>query len=387
MSGVEAQRSRRTFFNSLIDRFFTELTGADVNDRNIVIFLLAIIATFVVGVILYLLESVLLPLVVATFLSYLFKPLVIFLKRKRIPIVISLIVVFVSIASVCLGLSLVIYSSVDSFIAEAPKYQDRINSMVVGAQNFVTDMASRFNIPSHQLDWSAFLDVSSVTSILSTSLGSTLTFLTNTVLVLLYMFFILAASGDFAEKVRHAFIKSHSEKIGGVISRIDSQVRQYLLTKTLISLATGGLTALVLWAFGVDFALFWGFLAFLLNYIPNVGSLLAEIFPVILAFLQFEGIVTPLIILILLVGMQTTMGNVVEPKVMAFSLNLSPLVVLVALIFWGWLWGIVGMIIAVPMTAILKIIFENIEELSSLAKLMGGPIVTKGESATVKAAG
>lgn len=345
------------------------------------IFLLGIIATFVVGVILYLLESVLLPLVVAIFLSYLFKPLVIFLKKRRIPMVVSLITVFISIAAIFMGLSLVVYSSVDSFITEAPKYQNRINDIALGVEELATEMAAKYNVSISDFDWNTVFDVSSITSILSTSVGTTVTFLTNVALVLLYMFFILAASGDLGEKIQRAFIRSHSEKIGSVISRIDSQVRQYIFTKTLVSLATGAITTLVLWLFGVDFALFWGFLAFLLNYIPNVGSLLAEIFPVILAFLQFDSIVTPLLILVILVGMQTVMGNVVEPKMMAFSLNLSPLVVLVALIFWGWLWGIVGMIIAVPMTAILKIIFENIEELAPLAKLMGGGVDKKAKAA------
>lgn len=348
-----------------------------MSDRKIVIFLLGIIATFVVGVILYLLESVLVPLVVAIFLSYLFKPIVIFLKKRKIPMALSLVAVFIAIAAIFMGLSTIIYSSADSFIAEAPKYQSRLNSIAGNLESTVDQLAARYNFSVSEFDWSTVFDVSSITSILSTSLGSTLTFLTNVALVLLYMFFILAASGDLGDKIQHAFIRSHSEKIGGIISRIDSQVRQYILTKTLISLATGMLTTLVLWIFGVDFALFWGFLAFLLNYIPNVGSLLAELFPVMLAFLQFDSLITPLIILILLVGMQTVMGNVVEPKMMAFSLNLSPLVVLVALIFWGWLWGIVGMIIAVPMTAILKIIFENVEELAPLAKLMGGGIREK----------
>lgn len=343
-----------------------------MNDKKVVIFLLGIVATFVVGATLYLLKSVLIPLVVAIFLSYLFKPIVIFLKKWRIPMAISLIVVFITLAGVTLGVSMVVYSSVDSVIEEAPKYQTRVNDIAAGLETTATELAAKYDMSLDELDWRSVFDVSSVTSILSTSLGSTITFVTNVLLVLLYMFFILAASGDAGAKVRHAFIRSHSEKISGIISRIDSQVRQYLLAKTLISLATGGLTALILWIFGVDFALFWGFLAFVLNYIPNVGSLVAEIFPVLLAFIQFDSPVKPLIILVLLIGMQTVMGNVVEPKMMAFSLNLSPLVVLVALIFWGWLWGIVGMIIAVPMTAILKIIFENVDELRPLAVLLGG---------------
>ncbi|MCE2504235.1 MAG: AI-2E family transporter [Chlorobi bacterium] len=353
-----------------------------MKDSKVVIALLGIIATFVLGVILYLLKSVLLPLVIAIFLSYLFKPIVIALKKRKIPTVISLLSVFITIAALLLGVSFVVYASIDSFVAEAPKYQTRINTIAAEADTLIRGLATEFDIPITDLDWRTMFDISSVTSILGTGLGTTFSFLGNVILVMLYMFFILAASGDMEAKLRIGFKEEYSEKIAGIIERIDEQVRQYILTKTLISLATGGLTTLVLWIFGVDFALFWGFLAFLLNYIPNIGSLLAEVFPVLLAFLQFDSFVTPLIIFVLLIGIQSVMGNVVEPKMMAFNLNLSPLVILVALIFWGWLWGITGMIIAVPMTVILKIVFENIDELAPLTRLMGGS--TKPKAATAQ---
>ncbi len=345
-----------------------------MKESKVVIALLAVIATFVLGVILDLLESILLPLVVAVFLSYLFKPMVLWLKSRRFPTVVSLLLVFVTIAAVLFGVSFVVYTSIDSFIDEAPKYQDRVNVLAADLDGSVRSLAEKYDLPVTEFDWWSVFDVSSVTSILSSSVGTTVTFLGNVILVMLYMFFILASSGDMGAKLRTGFREEHSERIAGIIERIDRQVRQYILAKTLISLATGALTSLVLWLFGVDFALFWGFLAFLLNYIPNIGSLLAEVFPVLLAFLQFDSVVTPLIILVILVGMQTVMGNVVEPKMMAFSMNLSPLLILVALIFWGWLWGITGMIIAVPMTAILKIIFENIDELKPIARLMEGNI-------------
>lgn len=345
-----------------------------MKDSKVVIALLGIIATFVVGVILYLLQSVLIPLVVAAFLSYLFKPLVVFLQRRKVPTFISLILVFITIAAVLFGISAVIYASIDSFIEEAPKYQSRINAIAAGLNSEAMSLAERYDLPLESFDWRSIVDVSSLTGMLGAGLGTTVSFAGNMILVLLYMAFILGATGDFAEKVRLSFRKSYSATIGAIVGRIDEQVRQYILAKTLISLATGVLTTVVLLIFGVDFAIFWGFLAFVLNYIPNFGSLIAEIFPVLLAFLQFDSVVTPLILLAILVGMQTIMGNVVEPKVMAFSMDLSPLVVLVALIFWGWLWGLTGMIIAVPMTVILKIAFENIEPLVPIARLMGGPV-------------
>jgi predicted PurR-regulated permease PerM len=161
-------------------------------------------------------------------------------------------------------------------------------------------------------------------------------------------------------------------QISSILGNIDDQVRQYLMTKTLISGATGVLTSLVLWILGVDFALLWGFLAFLLNFIPNIGSVISTLLPFSLSLLQFESLTIPVLVLALLGTIQVSMGNVVEPKVMSFSLNLSALVILISLIFWGWLWGIWGMILAVPFTATLKIVFENIEPLRPISVLMSG---------------
>ena len=153
------------------------------------------------------------------------------------------------------------------------------------------------------------------------------------------MLFILAESGQFSVRVRKAFPSSQASQIAAVLGNIDDQVRQYLMTKTLISGGTGVLTSLILWILGVDFALLWGFMAFLLNFIPNIGSVIATLLPFSLSLLQFESLTVPVLVLILLGTVQITMGNVVEPKVMAFSLNLSALVILVSLIFWGWLWA------------------------------------------------
>ena len=189
---------------------------------------------------------------------------------------------------------------------------------------------------------------------------------------------ILAGAGDLDAKVEHALPSEVAERIATVVRNASAQVRQYLVTKTLISAATGFLIALILWILGVDFPLLWGFLAFLLNFIPNIGSLLSVVLPFLLSLLQFDTLTRPIIALVLMEVVQIVMGNVIEPRVMAFSLNLSPLLVLVSLIFWGSLWGILGMVLAVPLTATIKIIFENIEPLRPVAVLMGGELKPKG---------
>ncbi|HDL18350.1 MAG TPA: AI-2E family transporter [Bacteroidetes bacterium] len=144
------------------------------------------------------------------------------------------------------------------------------------------------------------------------------------------------------------------------------------MTKTLISLATGLIATIILIVFGVDFAVVWGMLTFLLNYIPNIGSIIATAPPILVAFLQFDSFLRPLWITVLLLLVQMAMGNIIEPKFMGKSLDLSPLVVILFLIFWGFLWGIVGMILAVPIAATIKIVTANFPALRPVSVLMSG---------------
>jgi predicted PurR-regulated permease PerM len=127
---------------------------------------------------------------------------------------------------------------------------------------------------------------------------------------------------------------------------------------------------LITWMLGVNFALFWGFMAFLLSLIPTVGAFLAISLPFIFSLLQFDELTRPLLVLVLLITVFMINGNVVQPKLMAETLNLSPLLIIVALIFWGLMWGPWGMILAIPLTTAIKIIFENIEPLKPISIIM-----------------
>ncbi len=168
----------------------------------------------------------------------------------------------------------------------------------------------------------------------------------------------------------NSFSKKRAEKIIKVIENIDSQVQKYLAIKTGIGLVTGILVTVVLMLFEVDFAILFGFLAFLLNYIPNIGSIIATAFPVIIACFQFETLWPAFWILVILIIIQQIMGSFIEPRLMGEGLDLSPLLVLFFLFFWGWLWGIPGMILAVPIAAVIKIICSNIDGLQFVAELM-----------------
>jgi AI-2 transport protein TqsA len=196
-------------------------------------------------------------------------------------------------------------------------------------------------------------------------------------LVLLFLIFILAGRGQAGVKIKNSFDSERSSKIISILQNIDHQVQKYLAIKTVVSFITGIIVAVVLMLFGVDFAIVFGFLAFLLNYIPNIGSIIATALPVFISVFQFETLWPAFWILVILISVQMTMGNFIEPRIMGKGLGLSPLVILFFLFFWGWLWGIPGMFLAVPIAAVIKIVCSNIPELNFIAVFMSKKIGTQ----------
>ncbi|MDA0683954.1 MAG: AI-2E family transporter [Bacteroidetes bacterium] len=334
---------------------------------------LGIIAVFVLGVIFVQLKTVLMPFVIAILLSIICKPMILWLRNKGIPMFAALFGVLLLFSLVLFLVGWVLFSSTESFIAELPGYQSKMSVIVSDMEAWLISMAERLNLQVSDFKWSDAIQLSSVTAAVTSGLGSFISFVTTTFLVLLFMLFILASSGELGMKVRSAFPEQYADWMASVLKTVDSQVRQYLVTKTLVSVGTGTVTWLTLWLIGVDFPLVFGFIAFTLNYIPNIGSTIAVLFPFALSLLQFETLTAPLLVLLGLGSTQILMGNVIEPRIMGYSLNLSPLLILVSLIFWGWLWGLWGMVLAVPLMATIKIVFENLEPMRPIGKLMNGP--------------
>jgi predicted PurR-regulated permease PerM len=176
------------------------------------------------------------------------------------------------------------------------------------------------------------------------------------------------------DKIEVGFSPATANRFMSIYNNISDQVQKYLGVKTLISFLTSLFVMGILLLFGVDFVLVWGILTFLFNFIPNVGSFAATLIPVIFALIQFDNPLLALWLAICLFGVQFVFGNILEPKIMGESVNLSAVVILFALLFWGFIWGIPGMFLAVPMTAIIKIIFENIDGLKPVAILMSGRV-------------
>lgn len=327
---------------------------------------LVIIVIFIGGVVVRLAKPVLFPFFLAIFLSFILSPVLDFLTQLKIPKAISIVFILIVTFFVIYLLGVLFYSSGKSFASEFPKYGQKISSILSSLQ----EKLKLSGYARDPFNWVGQLDISKIGGFLFSSLGPFFSFLTNLFLIFVFLIFILAGRGKTKDKIRSSFNANRSSKIIDVIAKIDSQVQRYLAIKTIVSFVTGVLATVVLMIFNVDFAIVFGFLTFLLNYIPNIGSIIATALPLTIAAFQFETLWPAFWILMILGAIQMTIGNFVEPKLMGEGLGLSPLVVLFSLFFWGWLWGIPGMILAVPIAAIIKIVCSNIPSLEFVAALM-----------------
>ncbi|MGD9373211.1 MAG: AI-2E family transporter, partial [Desulfobacterales bacterium] len=176
----------------------------------------------------------------------------------------------------------------------------------------------------------------------------------------------------FKYKILKSFSQENANQISQIAFSITAQIRRYLLIQFVISFVTGILVWFALMLIGVDFAVTWGAVAFFLNFIPTIGSIVASIPPILLALVQFYPSFWPgVIAAVSLITIQLSMGNGIAPKVLGDQLNLSPVVILLSLLFWGWLWGIVGALLSVPIAVAIKIVCDNIATLHPVSVMMG----------------
>ena len=343
-----------------------------MRESNIGTIFLGVITFILVGAVLYWLQGILKPFFVAIFLTVLFEPVMNGLRRLRVPKPVAVLVVLLLAFAFLFLIGLMVYASFSSFSDQFPAYEEKFFRALEGFLKLVHVPMQNFNQFLQEINWTEAVQKFSIPSLVSRSIGSFVGFLANVFLVLLFMIYALFGREYLFFRVQRAFEEARSERIAVMVRKIDDQIQRYLVTKTLISLATGVLATLIMMLLGVDFAVVWGVLTFLLNYIPNIGSTIATIPPILVALFQYGFTARPVTLAAALVALQVIMGNAVEPRVMGRSLDLSPLVVIFSLIFWGFLWGIVGMILAVPITATIKIIAGNIESLRPLSVLMSG---------------
>ena len=338
---------------------------------------LVIIAAITVGLIYF--SSLVKPFFIALFLWYLIMELQhalgrISIRGRRMPGWLSGVFSLVLIISVILSIGEIIQYNIQEIADQVPFYQQKINRLFLDYSQLMQES----EIAAALFGWLRQIDLGAWFSALLNSLTG---IVGNFAIILIYIVFLLIEGNVMESKSKALFVdkKRSYRMLNSVFRQINSAFRRYLVVKTLISLGTAVLSYIVLRLYAIDFPVLWAFLVFLLNYIPYVGSLVATLLPSVFAWFQLGSMSTALWVFVSIQAIQTLMGNYVEPKVMGRSLNLSPLVVMLSLAFWGAIWGIVGMFLAVPIASIMLIVFSQFPTTRALAIIISerGEITTE----------
>jgi AI-2 transport protein TqsA len=326
---------------------------------------IALITTMLVVYILIVGKSLLIPLLAAIVIWYLIIRLTSTFSRVPfthidIPYGIALLLALVAAALVIYGFISLVTHSIYGVIADAPKYQAKLNELM----NIISKWTgSKFN-------FNELIKTVDLTKLFSNA-ALTLTYFTgNLTLIVIYVLFLLLEYHTFHEKIKAMCnTKTNFQKTDKILQKISVDINTYMKVKTTVSLLTALLSYAVLLSFGINYAQFWALLIFLLNFIPTIGSIVAVAFTLLAVSIQFNNFILFLLMALILITIQFIVGNIVEPKFMGKNLNLSPLVILLALAFWGSIWGILGMILCVPLMTILNIILANFTQTRYLAVL------------------
>jgi len=334
------------------------------NSFRVVRILISVAAIVIIIAGINLAQSIVVLFLVSVFLASLGIPPLLWLKDKHIPSVLAVSIVMAVMILIILLIGAQIGTSFSSFLTELPSLQSRIREQV----SELSALVSSKDFVVKEKYFLEFINPESIMKLTANLLTGVSSVLSDLVLILLTVTFILLEVSSFPIKLR-AILGDPKQKFPQ-FTKFADDMKRYMVIKTLISLATGILIAFWLYILGVDYPILWGFLAFLLNYIPNIGSLVAAIPAVILAFIQL-GLGSAVMVIVGYIVVNFIIGNIIEPRLMGRKLGLSTLVVFLSLIFWGALLGLVGAILSIPLTMTLKFAFESGESTKWIAVLLG----------------
>lgn len=310
-------------------------------------------------------KVLLIPLLIAAFLALITVRPMLWLQQKRVPSFLAAMIIVIMIVLILAVVGTILGSSIADFTAALPGYQARLDIIVDRMLDFfVRHLKGDASIQS----LGDMIDPGWAMGLAAAILNSLKDVLTNTFLIIFTMIFILLEASSAGTKIEAAFGRSANS-----LQRPRKFLRdlgRYLGIKTIVSVATGLCAGVLTWSIGLDFPLLWAMLAFLLNYIPTIGSIIAAVPAILLALVQL-GPTAAGATAIGFAVINVIFGNVVEPRMMGYGVGISPLVVFVGLVFWGWVFGPVGMLLSVPLTMALKLALESSERTQWIAILIG----------------
>jgi predicted PurR-regulated permease PerM len=309
-------------------------------------------------------ESIIVPFLLALFITIIASPPYFWLQDKGVPKAFSMLIVIFAFLFVISIIGLLIGTSINDFTSKLPLYETKLRSQIQGVIAWLTEAG----VLEKQINLNEMFNPSAVFGIVANTLNEVSGLFANGFLILLMIIFMLLEVSSIPLKLKKMF--NDPETSIKRVNSISENINKYIAIKTAISIGTGVLVTIFLLIIGVDYPVLWGVLAFALNFIPTIGSIIALIPAMLLTIVQL-GFGDALIVLIGYVVINTIMGNILEPRLMGKGLGLSTLVVFISLIFWGWVLGPVGMLLSVPLTITIKIILDSSEETRWFAVLLG----------------
>ncbi len=315
--------------------------------------------------------SVVIPLAIAVFVFMLVSPLMDRLTSIRVPKMLAIAIVLILTTLLCLCFVYIIIAMINVLLVELPSYINKVTVFDAYISSWIRDV---FNMEKDEfpsiitmlnIDWAQ-----QVKNILSSLSSASASIVGDTAMVIVYLLFLLMEKATIFPKISAAFPNSKNEA-SELVKSISRQTSRYLTVKILISLITGVCFYLIAIVAKMDFPLVWGILACLLNFIPTIGSIVVTVLGTLMAAIQFMphwGTVA-----LIFLGFLTTemiLGNIIDPKLQGVQLNMSPFVILIMLAIWGYIWGIAGMFLAVPITCVIQVICANIPSLKPMAILL-----------------
>ncbi len=363
-----------------------------VYNDPVVRFFVSVLGLFFICFVLKELQHIFIPLVIAYILFFFFEPLNNFLEGKKFPLVVIIFIDLFLTVSLLYGISKIIVESMVQFGARLPIYENKLNHIV---SSTAVSLGIKERVLTH-FNIAKLLKSADYSVIASGFFTSTFSIIASVLLVLFFFIFISSGHHKVFEAIRMRYVekgvrsslkkmkkdfktgteaeedvkKTRDEametltvqreiKLRKTFKDITIQIQRYIVTKFFISLTVGLFFGFILWLFGIEFFIIWAILAMLLNFIPNIGSIIAVLFPTLMALIQYESFGYAMILALVLIILQNIVGNIIEPKIFGDRLGINPLVILLSLLLWGYLWGIIGMFLSVPLTAVIKIIISN----------------------------
>lgn len=302
------------------------------------------------------------------------------MKSKKIPSGIAIVVIILIIIIVANLASVFVVTSVQSFSSSLPAFEKKIFDLFSSLIISLNISKEEIDSLNSSLKLTNVIESGNLTAFLGNFFKGVLGIFGNFLLIIFYVILILSEMGNIKGRIIKAFPKEKAEGIVKTTENIFLDLRTYVFGKTIISLLLGILSGLTLKIFGVEYYFTCGFLIFIMHFIPNIGAFIALTLPVLIMILQFDNIITPIIVFSILVIMQNIVGNIIEPVIFGGKLKLSPLLLLFSLFIGGYVWGIVGMVFSVPITNMIKIILMNFESTKPVAILMSYNFIFSGKN-------